>query len=282
MGCMSFKHFIRKDLYYRVKQQMKPLLIVFLALQSLFAFESLDNTSSHIDGANCWNGAMVASKVVRGKRFFHPEEWKIHLQRNCRKIKWPRYGSVGRITTIEGLEVHAFIHVDDKTIFAKHGEDSDHGYKIMSYQDMMIAYGKKRSCKIAKSNEAHCFHKTSYYDCFQEAKIDEHLIMLGELFEKVTFSSETKYHYKMECGGNVFKARESLLLQALETLKKLASKSKLYRDRSLEKAMFLSFSEQLYNIQVSYRSFPCKGKEKRKARDANLKKVSSLLKRVLQ
>lgn len=220
--------------------------------------ERLDKTSSHIDGPNCWNGAMYASGIVSSLRFMHPDEWLYHIEKNCEQVDRPIQGDLGRIFHPVDGEVHGFIHLDNETIFAKHGENTMHGYQVMSYEEMMNQYGKRRSCKIDRSNDPDCFHEVVYYRCTKNSK-ENSFTELGKILENVSFSPETEWSYRSDCQSDNFLKREELLNEALLLKEKLVEDlEKMKAEKALLAALFKSFRTQIYNIEVSNRNYKCK------------------------
>jgi hypothetical protein len=192
----------------------KAFLLLFVAVFCHFShasFMDLDGTSSHLKGPNCWNGAMYAAGVISHKRFMHPNEWSFYLENYCQKLETPEKGAVGRLYLKDGDEVHGFIHLDESTIFAKHGEDQAHGYKIMSYEEMLDQYGRTRRCRTSNRFEDECFHDLSFYRCDSKVNFSKPIIEINRALENLSFSSETKLNYKDDCTSDSFKARQEQL-----------------------------------------------------------------------
>jgi hypothetical protein len=244
-------------------------LILILLINEGMAQNSLSlaGSSSHISGPNCWNGALYAAGVVENLRFTHPEEWLYLLEKNCEEIKNPKRGDVGRLYSDEA-EVHGFIHLEDDLIFAKHGMATKDGYKIMSYEEMLDQYGKSRSCRISGSNEASCFHHLKYYRCYQEEEESQKFSTLEEGLEKILFSSVTKKSFGETCDSESFKTRETILKDILESLEQVD-----YQDLSPDEIKKeQSYRTQVYEIEVSNRSYKCKDRKKKYALIRELKK----------
>lgn len=272
--------------------QMKSLVlslftVVAVTVQANYlgvAFD-LDGSSSHVSGPNCWNGALVAAGVLKSKRFIRPEEWLSHLEKQCVEIEEPIAGAVGRIFHKEEGEVHGFIHLDEKTIFAKHGEDSQHGYMIMSYEEMLNQYGRTRSCRIANDYSLECHHEIKYYHCQGESMFSTSLKNVAKKIEELVFSPKTEWFFKVNCTDSTFLERERLLEEIsfeLEDLQRTLESEQRKRDfigSSLNEYLLESFSHQLYNVKVGLRSFRCKDRKKRnQAINSALKATKDLLK----
>ncbi len=243
--------------------------------QSDELMNSLDGTSSHIDGPNCWNGALYAAGVLPNKRFLDPNEWTYHLRTTCSEVDVPQSGDVGRLFYQEEeqiTEVHGFIHLDQDSVFAKHGEAIAHGYQFMSYEEMMDQYGRTRDCRLSGSSDASCFHRLKYYRCRQEAKSLGPWPEVHHLLEEILFEEETKWKFKEKCDGAIFLARNERMQQMDELFKRALKESAPIgsQDKELLLNYAASFSHQLYNIQVSQRAFRC---HDRKFRDQVLKSL---------
>ncbi len=231
--------------------------------------ERLDGTSSYIDGPNCWNGAIYAAGVVSELRMFHPDEWLYHLQRNCVKVLRPEAGDVGRIYA-EDAEVHGFIYLSESEVFAKHGEQTQWGYRRMSAQEMLSSYERTRNCRINQDFSSKCYHRIEYYRCEGRSSEALELESLSAKFERLTFDETLRPRYKMTCESEVYKARDQQLISMLEDADKLLNVSPEYRA-----VVIKSYLEALGRIQVSHRLFRC---DDRLARDRSLKELRARLK----
>jgi hypothetical protein len=216
---------------------------------------------------------MVAAGVIESKRFMHASEWSYYLEKNCVEIEKPMAGAVGRLFIEGEVEVHGFIHLDDETIFAKHGEDQDHGYRVMSYEDMLTQYGRTRLCRTSNLREPHCYHSLQYYSCEKSQLFSAPLKRINAAFEQLSFSSETKLIHKDDCLSPSFKARQDQFDIIKEALLEISSSDD--RDRVLENILSASYRHQLYNIEVSGRNYRCKD---RKLKYGKLKEIKYLLK----
>lgn len=229
----------------------------------------LDGTSSYTDGPNCWNGAIYAAGVVPSLRMFHPDEWLYHLKNNCFPVAKPSPGDVGRIYS-DQAEVHGFIYLGPDEVFAKHGEQTQWGYRLMSTAEMLDSYERSRNCRINRDYSPECYHQMQYYRCegiSQEAQL---LKPLGKALERLNFDRELRPHYKLNCESTTFLTREEILKDMSAQLGLLELVSEEYRAVVIE-----SYLEALSRIQVSQRQFRC---EDRKRRDRVLKKLRERLK----
>ncbi len=236
---------------------------VFADYQSVAT--SLNGSSSHVDGPNCWNGALYAVGVLKTKRFMHPDEWLLHLKNHCEEVESPLAGDVGRLYHPDDGEVHGFVHLNTENIFAKHGESLQHGYQIMSYAEMLKQYGKTRDCRIRGDDSPECHHLLKYYRCDSEESFPVEVTNINELLEELVFSAETKWRYKENCEGEIFKKREEVIDEITQEVKKWRSSvNNSDYNSSLTKALLESYSQQIYNVEVSQRNFRCVDRAKKK------------------
>jgi hypothetical protein len=259
---------------------IKLTLFLLIVAQGALAqsFKDLHKTSSHVSGPNCWNGALVASGTLEHKRFVYPSEWLLLIKRHCKEVEKPQVNSLGRIFDLRDGEVHGFVHLDQKTIFAKHGEDRAHGYEIMSYEKMMNQYGKRRECRINGSTKKECDHVTVYYQCETAAKVHPLLRELSLELERYVFSKSTKYYYKVRCTDTNFINRTAILKRMKSILLQYENVDVKNKDLEFDREFKKSVIHQLYNMQVSQRNFKCKD---RTQRDLTIKEVQELTKRAL-
>lgn len=236
-----------------------------------------DGTSAHIDGPNCWNGALYATGVVPHLRFMHPDEWLLHIGAHCVEIEQPEFGSLGRIYHPTDGEVHGFVHLDQETIFAKHGESAQHGYQVMSYKEMLDQYGKTRSCRISNSDDPNCFHEIKYYRCNKEQNQFSYQ-KVAHLLQKIAMARDTKWVFKSTCDDSNFLKREGHLKEilALETELKTEMRESQIAPQFWS-ALLESFRTQIYNVEVSNRSFRCKP---RKIKYQTVKEVRGMFDRL--
>lgn len=256
--------------------------LLFLFLNTFFlcttgAFLELDGTTSHVKGPNCFNGALVAAQVLQYKRFVDPDEMQIHLSENCQEIVGSEFGALGRIYhEADNLEVHAFLHLDESNIFAKHGENIRSGYEVMSYDKMFKQYGRTKECRASNSFDKHCYHKVKYYDCFQKAKLPQPIVEINQSIEHLVFSDETRRQKGYHCDGPIQEARLKqyrIIEKALYRYQNLASEEQL--DQKLKEALIKSYVNQLHNIVVQSRQMKCSS---RKKKYEEIKKVIKLIK----
>jgi hypothetical protein len=249
---------------------MKFLTLIFILFplagmtQNWSLIESLEGTSSHVNGPNCWNGALVVAGVLEHKRMLHPDEWLYHLDNSCVEIQAPRPGDVGRIYHDKDGEVHGFIHLNDDLIFAKHAEQSQYGFQTMSYTEMMDQYGKTRNCKIRRDESPECFHKVKYYRCSKQAELTDSILEINALFETLTFSEETRWRFRMDCEHEVHHNRERIYNQMREIISEMDING---LDEQFLRSLVFSYSEQLHRMSVSDRNFTCRPRELREERN---------------
>ncbi len=245
--------------------------ILSIGAQDLDLIKELEGTSSHIDGPNCWNGALYVVGVVDHKRFYHPNEWLSLLEKNCHEIKGePITGDVGRLF-IEDTEVHGFVHIDSDLIFAKHGQATKDGYQLMSYGEMLEQYERTRSCRMRNSFESECFHELKYYRCEKKENYEPLKVALFTLLERILFDEETKKSYREGCDEGSFIEREKLLKKILIILEEMKEKGVNLREEGE------SLVTQFYDLEVSNRSYRCSRQEKRRS----VKKVKDAIRELM-
>lgn len=237
---------------------------------------SLGGTSSHINGPNCWNGALYVSNVVDSKRFMSPEEWAHTLQYNCKEVSAPRYGDIGRIQDYLGNEVHGFIYLDKESVFAKHGQATRDGYDFMSFEKMLFYYGRHRNCRMSNSHDDYCYNKITYYQCDRKVVVNHHVAVIGELFEELVFSPESKLKFKDKCASDSFVLREQVLSEILTELT-VVKRISHFLKRS-DKLMLQSLVTQLSDVEVSNRNFRCTDRKRKKL---VLRQVKTKLKKII-
>lgn len=231
---------------------------------------ALEGTSSHVNGPNCWNGALYAAGVVDELRMFTPSEWLEALNTACYEVKTPRPGDIGRLFHPTEGEVHGFIHLDDETIFAKHGEQTQYGYQTMSYNEMLEDYGRTRRCRQSQDFSASCFHQIRYYACDRKIDLPNPWKRASELFEELTFSEQTQWKYRATCFDEPYEARLAIALQIKELLESTQVDLPLVRE---------SFREQLYRVELSNRNFTCRPSSVRRERDQVFRELRELLRK---
>lgn len=241
----------------------------------------LDQTSSHIQGPNCWNGALVAAGVLKYKRFLHPEEWLSHLNQYCIEVAEPRYGDIGRLynenSDPESSEVHGFVFIDAETIFAKHGERVEHGYSIMSRETMMSQYGRTTLCRQKNQFTPDCYHQLKYYQCFGERVLEPLEEEFYSNLEELVFSNLTKKQYRENCDSNSFLIR-LMILQKMKV--NLISLQSFQNHSFLRNDVYKSIRHQLWKIQENMRNYRCtdsNGRNDRDRKQSLLNEVRNLL-----
>lgn len=249
---------------------MKFLLTSFLliSVETILAIgfnvsiaDSLDQTTSHINGPNCWNAALFVSGVVEEKKFSSPEEWKYILKKHCREVETPGYGDIGRITDVNGIEVHGFIHINEEKVFAKHGENKRDGYSYMSYSEMLQFYGRIRRCRTSRDTQASCYNIIKYYKCDSKPSKNHYVQALGLLAQKLAFSSLTMYRHKDNCSSDSFLEREMIYEEMLKEMDLALGVKRFFN--LADKLSLDSLRTQLYNTEVSNRYYRCKDRSRK-------------------
>jgi len=104
-----------------------------------------------------------------------------------------------------------------------------------------------------------------YYRCDSEESFPVEVTNINELLEELVFSAETKWRYKENCEGEIFKKREEVIDEITQEVKKWRSSvNNSDYNSSLTKALLESYSQQIYNVEVSQRNFRCVDRAKKK------------------
>ena len=222
----------------------------------------LDGTSSHINGPNCWNGALYVSGVVEEKKFTSPEEWKFILGKHCTEVATPKYGDIGRIYQRSGVEVHGFIHLGEKQIFAKHGEAVKDGYQYMSYKEMLKYYGRTKRCRETRDTSELCFNIIKYYSCETKTEKNLHVQNLAFLGEELVSSPLTKYKHKENCESDSFIEREKILDEMLIEIESADKVSTFLTE--VDYLSLKSLLTQVSNIELQARIYRCNDRKRKK------------------
>ncbi len=227
-----------------------------------FAQASLLNqefSAPHIPGPNCWNGALVSVGLQKSYRFTHSSEFLYLIEKNCVEESTPRPGSVGRIYSGD-REVHAFVWVDENTVFAKHsdGKFSTDKYQLMSREKMLKSYEYKRECGNSKTEE--CKNRISYFSCqsaqgLLKTQIDR-LQPVESLIQELAFSPSTKMKNGDNCESPAFLKINQILVQIAEEMDQLTGDDIL--DPEYLSAWRDSVRGQIGESQSIVRIFRCK------------------------
>jgi len=237
--------------------------------------DSLAGGSSHINGPNCWNTALYINGLTPGLRFTEPKEWLNKLKDHCEEVRVPQYGDIGRLFHLEDGEIHGFIHIDDTTVFAKHGENSRDGHQYMSYEEMLKQYGKSKECRMNNEDTYECFNIMKFYRCEPQESLQRKNVILNTFdlkLQELLFSSETDWRKSKTCTGTTFSKRVELI-QEMKGLVEKMIESGIEISAEVSKA----YSEQVYNIEVNTRLFKCSDRDL-KYRD--IKSLKYLIKKI--
>lgn len=132
-----------------------------------------------VDGPNCWNAALVATKILDSFRYTDSTEFTFWLNSPlCRELRTTEAlipGDVGSISGLqtfgpedEALHSHGFIYLNQETAFEKPGlSKTDGGLQFSSLQKIINTYKVKPECTRVKSNTyiKECKQQINYYRC---------------------------------------------------------------------------------------------------------------------
>jgi hypothetical protein len=120
-------------------------------------------------GPNCWNTALVASKILEMSSFTAPEEmtyWmKSPLCRSLRAGEAPRAGDIIAIRDQSEQEVHAFIHLTDELSFSKNYLAAAAPFALQNPSDVFQEYPVPEECRKPGHPAASCPAHADYFRC---------------------------------------------------------------------------------------------------------------------
>lgn len=233
------------------------IFILSCVVQATSVYEEF--ASPHIPGPNCWNGALQATGLQKSYRFTHPTEFTYLISQNCVETSSPQPGSVGRIYNGD-REIHAYIWVDQNTVFAKHsdGKFSSEKYQMMSREKMLSSYQYKRECGNKKT--ADCENTISYYSCEATQGLlkqqIERLQSVESLVQELAFSAETKMSHGDDCSSPAFLKINQVLNQIEQQVDQLTPQDIL--EPEYLAAWRLSVRGQIGESQSVVRAYRCK------------------------
>lgn len=236
----------------------------------------------HIKGPNCWNSALVESGVLHNLRFVSDIEFSYLIDNACEaRSNDPQPGDLGRIH-IPGLEkeIHGFNWVDSSSVFAKHSDRSNESYVVMESQAMMDHYWTTRECKINYKDDKHCKSSVDYYSCStieSRPKLKAQLDILrgaNHTISKLVFDEETRFRHGQDCLSSSYLARNQRLITLQRQLKSLTEIE--HPDPEYLLLWLQSVKTQFYHVQVSSRSFRCRGQMTRTEKYREYKKTKEI------
>ncbi|MFZ4714820.1 MAG: hypothetical protein ACOYL6_13970 [Bacteriovoracaceae bacterium] len=124
-------------------------------------------------GPNCWNGALVGSKILDNLRYTTPEEMNFWMTSPlCHEVdtsKEPlKPGDVIAVRNNPSSEVHGFIHISENLVFSKNGFYKGSPYSFQSPENVFNVYQVKPECRVAFHQpppEKDCPLYANYFRC---------------------------------------------------------------------------------------------------------------------
>lgn len=120
-------------------------------------------------GPNCWNTALVASKILEESSFTAPEEmtyWmKSPLCRSLRAGEAPRPGDIIAIRDQAEQEIHAFIHLTDALAFSKNYLTAAAPFALQNPSDVYQEFPVPEECRKPGHPAASCPAHADYFRC---------------------------------------------------------------------------------------------------------------------
>lgn len=136
------------------------------------------------DGPNCWNGALVVSKLTSNLRYTSSKEMAFWMKSPLCKERAtgeaPVPGDIIAIREKTGEEVHGFIHLTENLSFSKNGYSKTRPYSLQSPEHVYREYKVPKSCQGVFQKPAGCKVWSNVYAC----------ISVSEYFEKHPIKDE--------------------------------------------------------------------------------------------
>lgn len=189
------------------------------------------STCTAFNGPNCWNSALVVSKLVSNLRFSTPSEMKFWLESPlCTERKPGEKRQAGDIIAIRNKynEVHGFIHLSDHLSFSKNGAQAESPYSLQSPENVYEAYNVDKECRdIYKSpTNPECHIWANSFSCISVDKYFAKNPITNKKQKEVWASVE-----KFECDVSAISFSSSfnsplrrLIKDSLKTIESLAKK----------------------------------------------------------
>ena len=120
-------------------------------------------------GPNCWNTALVASKILPVLRYSPPEEMNSWMASElCHAVpedETPEPGDIVAIRDFAQNEVHAFIFITEELFFTKNYLTTQAPYRLQSASDVFAIFPVPFECRHRLGNPADCTSHANYYRC---------------------------------------------------------------------------------------------------------------------
>jgi hypothetical protein len=174
-------------------------------------------------GPNCWNTALVASKILEESSFTAPEEmtyWmKSPLCRSLRAGEAPRPGDIIAIRDQAEQEIHAFIHLTDELSFSKNYLTAAAPFALQNPSDVYREFPVPEECR-KPGHPASCPAHADYFRC---VTMESYLPLSGPPPSAEYVQTETKvfeveravdylvFHWE---SGAAFRGRADAILSA--------------------------------------------------------------------
>lgn len=167
------------------------------------------------DGPNCWNTALVLSKILPHLRYAAPEEMSFYMRPPlCRELlngEERKPGDVGAIREIKKngtLEMHGFIYLSDTLAFSKNEFKKEVPYRLMELNQVYADFKVPTDSQCRQNQidlESKCGQAVAYFRCqsfsdylystedipFKLKKAVHDVTQFEDCFEKTNMANET-------------------------------------------------------------------------------------------
>jgi hypothetical protein len=144
-------------------------------------------------GPNCWNTALVASKILEESSFTAPEEmtyWmKSPLCRSLQAGEPPRPGDIVAIRDQAEQEIHAFIHLTDELAFSKNYLTAAAPFALQNPEDVYREFPVAEACRKPGHPAGACPAHADYFRC---VTMEDYLPLLSAPPSKEYLETEAK------------------------------------------------------------------------------------------
>ena len=132
-------------------------------------------------GPNCWNTALVASKILPVLRFSPPAEMNFWMSSPlCKAVpedETPEPGDIVAIRDSAQNEIHAFTFITEELFFTKNYLTTRAPYRLQSAPDMYSIFPVPFDCRHRVGNPKDCQVRENYYRCISfDAFVQTHKI----------------------------------------------------------------------------------------------------------
>lgn len=181
-------------------------------------------------GPNCWNAALVSSKILSVPGFTPPAEMTFWMESPlCSPLgagEVPRPGDIIAIRDQAGEEVHGFVYLTEELSFSKNRLTAASAYALQSPRDVYGEFPVPDACRRPGAKAPDCPARADYFRCssWEDYLRSSALTLPEDYLRAVAAVSEVEravhelaFRWKTDpalrgrAGGILASARESLL-----------------------------------------------------------------------